>query len=250
MSENIKPELVMFPGFMGHANDFTGVIEKLNGEVNCRVLTLPQAVNTAQLFEEIVLTWFKPLRATLPRQFYIYGYSMGGRLALPVIEYLLEQEPDAILGVFLESAHPGLLNPDDCYRRLLWDSGWAKAFGFEPLEVVLGRWYQQSVFKGLQASEIEELIAQRKRLNAKNLATQIIQFSLGWQPDYREMLASSGLQITYFSGEQDRKFTAIGQQLAALDGVEHLVADGISHTVHFQNPAWIAQHLLARLSED
>lgn len=246
MSDSLKSQLVFLPGFMGQANDFSEVIQHLAPHAECHVLELPQAVNTPQVFEEIVTTWFKTIRHTLPARFYLYGYSLGGRLAMAIAEYLRLEEPKALQGLFLESAHPGLQNASESFRRLQWDSAWAKAFGYEPLPVVLSRWYQQSVFHGLPAEDIHRLIAQRKKLNGKALATQIIQFSLGWQPDYRAVLADETLPVTYFSGERDQKFTTLGQQL---QGVRHCVAEGLSHNIHFQSPAWIAEQIIHRLKE-
>ncbi|TVZ39663.1 2-succinyl-6-hydroxy-2,4-cyclohexadiene-1-carboxylate synthase [Alteromonadaceae bacterium 2753L.S.0a.02] len=246
MSSIAKPHLILLPGFMGQQEEFSHLNELLSGHVQMRTLELPQAVNTAQVFEEVIVTWFKNIRATLPRQFYLYGYSLGGRMAMAVAQYLIVTEPEALLGLFLESAHPGLQKPDDCYRRLQWDTAWAKAFGFEPMPAVLGRWFQQSVFQGMTEQQIDTLVAQRLNLNGRELATQIMQFSLGWQPDFRTVLADEALNVWYFTGEHDRKFTAVGKQL---QGVSHHIAECASHNIHFQNPQWIADRIINVLKD-
>ena len=68
--------------------------------------------------------------------FWLVGYSLGGRIAM----FHACQQPEGLLGVMVEGGHPGLQNADDRHARRVSDHRWATRFRTEPLDKVFADW--------------------------------------------------------------------------------------------------------------
>ncbi|SMF41530.1 2-succinyl-6-hydroxy-2,4-cyclohexadiene-1-carboxylate synthase [Alteromonadaceae bacterium Bs31] len=237
----MTPVLIMLPGFMGQSRDFDSLIALLSPGIRCIVLKLPYNCDGTLSFSALVESWFKAQRRELPKEFYLYGYSLGGRLAMAISQYLQQNEPEALKGLMLESAHPGLCSDKERAQRLQQDTDWAGRFRAtktgEQFKQTLLEWYRQPVFCNLSVEQIEKHINSKQALCAKQLGNQLEMLSLGRQANYGDLLSRLKLPVWYFSGKLDRKFTAIGQKL---DGVSHYVADDTGHNIHFEKADWLA----------
>ncbi|WP_045858912.1 alpha/beta fold hydrolase [Teredinibacter purpureus] len=232
--------LVFLPGFLGAKTDFDTVIAHLPSNVSTVVLTLPDSVKQSVTFDACVVDWFKSTQGQLPTAFYLYGYSLGGRFAMAIAQYLSRQSPDALRGLMIESAHPGLSLQHEKTQRLASDKKWANAFKNEPLGEVLLSWYRQPVFSSLTASTIAQFIQKKSHLNGLKMAEQLLNFSLANQPNYSSFLRSLTCPLAYLSGEYDRKFTHVGRSL----GVgTHRIIKGAGHNIHYSHAKSVAKQL-------
>jgi 2-succinyl-6-hydroxy-2,4-cyclohexadiene-1-carboxylate synthase len=145
----VLPTLVLLHGFMGSGNVFDHLIEDLKtycnpvtidllghgksegAELHYRFSTKEQVADLAKLISE-----------QLHVPLFLYGYSMGGRLALQ----LAVHRPDLIKGLILESATFGLEGETERQARQALDARRADAItgnfgGF------LTEWQQKPMFR-------------------------------------------------------------------------------------------------------
>ncbi len=73
--------------------------------------------------------------------FWLVGYSLGGRVAMMAACQGLA----GLCGVIVEGGHPGLQNAEQRAERQRSDRQWAQRFCTEPLTAVFADWYQQPV---------------------------------------------------------------------------------------------------------
>ncbi|MGQ7189354.1 alpha/beta fold hydrolase, partial [Escherichia sp. HC-CC] len=71
--------------------------------------------------------------------FWLVGYSLGGRVAMMAACQGLA----GLCGVIVEGGHPGLQNAEQRAERQRSDRQWAQRFRTEPLTAVFADWYQQ-----------------------------------------------------------------------------------------------------------
>jgi len=258
MTQTNETHLVLLPGFLGEASDFGRVIEHLPPQIKCQVLSIPSGFSEQTLdwasFENALDKWFKKVQPSLPQRFYLYGYSMGGRLAMGLAKQIAQRSTSVLQGLILEDAHIGLATQEQKAARWEHDRKWAERFALETLSQVLEDWYRQPVFKNLTQAAIQQRVNTKKKLESSMLSQQLLTFSLAKQPDYHSLLSDSRFPIWYISGANDIKFTAIGAELNNHlstkndNSFSHIIAQNHGHNVHLENPIWLAQTLMALLT--
>lgn len=113
------PTLVLLHGFLGTKADWLPLMPALSQHFHCICLDLPghgdnQAEGSTEAkldFDfcvENIVTRLDSLNPS-PDQFHLYGYSLGGRIAL----HLAKAYPQRLLSLNLESCHPGLVDPQE-----------------------------------------------------------------------------------------------------------------------------------------
>jgi 2-succinyl-6-hydroxy-2,4-cyclohexadiene-1-carboxylate synthase len=177
---------------------------------------------------------------TLPRPRVLAGYSQGARLALG----LALRAGGALDGLLLESAAPGLADPDERRRRVAEDEDLATLLEVDGLEAFLARWRAHPVLAGLTtlpAPLADELAARRRRHDPRGLAAALRAFGQGVQPVLRPRPV--GVPALLLCGARDAKYTALARALAPALGAELRVAD-CGHAPHLEAPAVVAAALL------
>jgi 2-succinyl-6-hydroxy-2,4-cyclohexadiene-1-carboxylate synthase len=164
----------------------------------------------------------------------IFGYSMGGRIALYT----------AFSGFFraliLESASPGLEDPAERERRRTSDEALAASIEREGVPAFIGRWENLPLFasqKTLPFECREALHRQRLQNNATGLAQSLRGVGTGVQPSLYARLPTLHIPVLLITGALDTKFTAIAKHMAqALPQSQlHIISDA-GHTVHLEQP--------------
>jgi len=149
----------------------------------------------------------------------LLGYSMGGRLALQLLER--ERFAKAVI------VSAGLNAPDDARREH--DDAWARRFESEEWESLMRAWNAQPVFGG-HALERREGDYDRAEL-ARQLRF--------WSP---AVLPPPGLEdietpILWVAGERDAKYVEIGRRaVARLPHAELWICPGAGHRVPWEQP--------------
>ncbi len=219
--------LIFIHGFLGSAKEWDPLRAKLQAHFPCQMLSVDVKITREAYSQDdlnsphttVPFDLFSLIPSDMHyRQIIIWGYSMGGRLALWEGAKALKARADQsirslpVAGLIIESAHPGLQTSQDRIGRLRHDERWAQEFEHNALEEVLAKWYRQAVFSSLSDTKIQQLIDARKQQDPQKLAQILRDCSLGHQPDLRWVLDE--IPGIYFYGQADEKFATIAQSLA------------------------------------
>ncbi len=232
------PWLVFLHGFSGDCREWQTVGAALSDYPQL-YLDLPghgDSGNTGVTgFEEMSDLLTRTLISYNILNFWLVGYSLGGRIAM----FHACQQPEGLKGIIVEGGHPGLQDAGERSARLASDRRWARRFSTEALDVVFTDWYRQPVFASLTDVQRQALIRQRSQNNGATLAMMLEATSLAVQPDLRPGLSACNVAFDYLYGERDEKFKALAAELHA---VRHAFSHA-GHNAHRENPAAVAASL-------
>ncbi len=171
----------------------------------------------------------------------VWGYSMGGRLAL----YSALHYPSRVKALVLESASPGLATESERAARRESDGLLAARLLREGVPVFVEYWESLGLWESQQRLPVEKreaLHAQRLRNHAEGLAQSLKGMGTGEQPSLWENLADVKLPSLLMAGARDTKFVQIAKQMQArLPNVQLMLADDAGHAVHFEKPEWVVK---------
>ena len=160
----------------------------------------------------------------------LLGYSMGGRLALRLLE---ERRFRAAVIV-----SAGLNAPDDDRRRR--DEAWAARFERDDWPALMRDWNAQPVFGGHVLERREE------DYDRSELARQLREYSPAVLPPPR--LESIETPVLWVAGERDAKYVEIGKAAAArLPNAELWICPDAGHRVPWEQPEAFVRRLRAFL---
>ena len=233
------PTLLMLHGFMGSHRVFDHLIPQLKTFSNPLTIDLighgdthtpdkPELYKTenqvGQLTSILKRLRFEPLC--------IYGYSMGGRLALQ----LATAHPDFFSGLILESAHCGLLSQEDRESRAETDQIRAEEL-LSDKQKFLVRWSALPLFT--QTPEPYKTLYREisQKQDAKNMANSLREFGSGVMPAICHKLPALQMPVHLVAGSQDpayvSRMTKMSRQIP--DSHLHLVQSA-GHRVHTDQP--------------
>ncbi len=232
--------ILLLHGFMGNCNDFQDCIPRLYQSFRCLTVDLPGHGKTQVLGDEryytisttaaILIGLLNHLNLS---KVYLFGYSMGGRLAL----YLMIHYPQYFERVILESASPGLRTTEERSQRLQVDLKRAKQLENQDLKQFLIDWYNQPLFHTLNChSKFNEMLNRRLQNNPNELAKSLRNMGTGVQPSLWEYLSKNNILLLLMVGDYDDKFIKINQQIAALSqqAILKIIPD-CGHNIHVEN---------------
>lgn len=160
---------------------------------------------------EVIRALLDRLPASIDR---VIGYSLGGRIALSLIQLAPERFRSAVI----ISAHPGLLDPALREQRRLADQSWIRLLRDQGLEAFVTAWEHQPLFK-TQARLAPEILARQRarRLSQRpeGLASVLERLGLGEMPSTWEALARYQGRLDWIIGGEDRRFQAIAHEVVA-----------------------------------
>lgn len=246
---NNNPVIILLHGFMGNGSDFIEVIPLLAKQFYCLTVDLPghgktqinggdenyKMPNTAR--ELIDLLDFLEINKC-----YLFGYSMGGRLAL----YLTVNFPWRFEKVILESASPGLKTEEERSRRISSDFKLANKLETTDFKEFLLNWYNFVLFNSLsQHPNFEQMLQRRLQNNPFELAKSLRNMGTGNQPSLWEKLPEVKIPLLLLVGEMDKKFVAINSEMARLlpEVKMEIIADS-GHNIHLENPQFLVEHII------
>ncbi|MBS4163160.1 Uncharacterized protein PRO82_000458 [Candidatus Protochlamydia amoebophila] len=213
---NLPYILWAIPGFLGLPSDWDLFKFTQIKKIDVNSFSCTDLSSWAERFNAFV-------RKQPPHFPILLGYSMGGRLGL----HALCQDPNLWKGGILISTHPGLSQENEKEKRLDQDEKWAGLFETEVWESLIKQWNAQDIFA-------KELIFYRfhNDYQRSNLAMQLRNFSLGKQEDLKEKIGLLPFPILWMTGEKDKKFSQLGQQLYFKHPLSfHLSVKGAGHRV-------------------
>ena len=251
-----KPPLLMLHGFMGRGaafdqlvpfleDHFYLVMPDLPGHGNSLFNTLPAAArpqNFAQV-GEMVLQVMDGLHL---ESFFLYGYSMGGRVAQQVC--LLA--PERVSHLFLESAGLGIADASERQTRKAKDDMLlAGILGPADFHRFLVQWHRLPLFCTLtNTSLLSGLMASKQKNDVSELRQALKIMGTGNHDAFGPALAGLNLPITYLYGEKDKKYAKeAAAAKAMIPGLRLCPFPRGSHNLHIQFPAKVAEVLKATL---
>lgn len=172
----------------------------------------------------------------------LFGYSMGGRIALEAFK----KAPDQWSKVVLFSTHLGLGDAAAQRDRIRADEVWANRFLNDAWSEVLSDWDAQEVFRGDEiATSSLEIDFDRQRL-----AQALQNLSVSRQALFSGLdLSSFHSQISFFVGQRDAKF--IGQyKLLKEQGIirDYFEVEDCGHRILNGEHAQLLTYLVDRLN--
>ncbi|ACL03110.1 alpha/beta hydrolase fold protein [Desulfatibacillum aliphaticivorans] len=248
-----KPPLVMLHGFMGRGQSFAPLIPLLEphfflitpdlpGHGRSLFSQTPQSLWPKNL-EDAGKLVLKSLDAMSVKSFFLYGYSMGGRIAQQVC--LLA--PDRVRCLILESAGLGIPDPEERKARKKKDDalldGVKTAGDFHRF---LEKWHRLPLFCTLWDSPLlSGLTASKQKNNVTDLAQALKVLGVGNHPWFGPDLAKLDVSITYLYGEKDAKYSQEAQKASEIiPRLDLAPFSGASHNVHIQFPAQAAETVI------
>ncbi len=237
-SNSDYPYLLMLHGFMGSADVFTPLIEPLKTFCNPVTIGLAGHGRTETPDIDGILTsenQANQLQSVLDRlsfsNLFIYGYSMGGRLAFQ----LISNSPDYFDGAIIESAHCGITGEDQRQERRLVDAKRADAAETNFTKFV-DNWVKLPLFSNTpkKAAENYETIirAQSPALMARSLR----EFGSGIMPSVCNNLPLD-FPIHLISGSLDPKYVQLQKEIADRSpNFHHHIIEEAGHRVHTDKP--------------
>lgn len=234
-------------GFTGHPDDFEALSEHLpafcfHGPLLYGHDSIAPSVLPSCAWDE---TADAVGRALSPGSI-LFGYSMGGRVALQVaIRY-----PERISALILVGATPGLSEPSQRAARRAADDALAAHIESVPLSRFLTEWSQKPIIASQQRiSEPHRtrMHARKRRLLSAGLAASLRGIGTGSMPSLWEQLPA--VPTLLLTGEHDQKFTSIASRMVArMPQGEHRVLSGVGHCAHLEEPSAAAREVERFLS--
>ena len=240
-----KPVILLLHGFMGSSNDFVDFIPQLCEYFCCLTVDLPGHGKTIVTgsdeycdMENTAIALIHLLDELKIDECYLFGYSMGGRLALYMAIYF----PTRFEKLILESTSPGLKTEIERSLRRQSDLKLADKLENSNFQEFLSNWYSQGLFKSLrQHHNFEKVIKRRLENNQLELAKSLRNLGTGNQPSLWDKLSNHQIPTLLMVGEFDDKFQAINTEMTELCPVAHLkIIPESGHNIHWKNPQkWI-----------
>jgi len=183
-------------------------------------------------------------------EFAVLGYSMGGRVAL----HLALAVPERVRALVLESASPGITDPEERAERARSDEALAELIEREGIAAFVERWESQLLFasqRSLPAEVRERLRAERLGQRPRGLANSLRGMGAGAMEPVWERLGELRLPALVLAGELDAKYVAIARAMGErLPQARVAIVPGTGHAVHLEQPARFLELVTAFLASD
>jgi len=235
------PYLLMLHGFMGSGRVFEPLMNDLSDFCNPVTLDLAGhgrstgSSNPDRYKTDLQLSDLKSIISRFRfSQLILYGYSMGGRLALQfVIQHTGFQG-----GLILESSSFGITGNTDRARRIETDNKRAEAIE-KNFSEFLDQWQKLSLFTNDNGHESHKTLYNKVMKDQKpvNLAACLRGFGSGVMPPAIGKLHDINIPVLLLSGERDEKFISIHKQMESefANAVARIIG-GAAHRVHVDQP--------------
>lgn len=229
----------MLHGFMGNHRVFDHLIPQIKTFSNPLTIDLIGHGNTLtpnkpELYrsENQVDQLISILNRLQLEPLYLYGYSMGGRLALQ----LATTHPEFFSGLILESAHCGLLSQEERESRTKTDQKRANEL-LNNKQNFLDSWTALPLFAQTPQpfKNIYRNISDQQ--NAERMAYSLQEFGSGMMPSVCHKLSNLQLQIHLVAGSQDPAYVSRMTKMRNLIPDSRLyIVDDAGHRVHTDQP--------------
>lgn len=170
---------------------------------------------------------------------FLYGYSMGGRLAL----YLLCEFPHYFSGGILESAQAGIDSDQKRINRIKLEQKWQRLIA-DDFDGFLRYWQDLNILRPVHPLSAEQQFRLNEIQHDQSPSLLIQSLSItgtGRMPSLWNKIQTLSLPILLFAGENDEKYSAIAQQLQSkLLDAKTIIFPNCGHRAHLDQPHELA----------
>lgn len=236
-----KKTLVFFHGFTGSNKDWHFIKNDLLKEYNLIFIDLAGHGSTLLPgTEEYFSTQnqinhiHKLLDIVGTDKIILFGYSMGGRLALS----FAEKYPENITALILESTSPGIPEEEERETRIKHDLSITEIIEKSSLEDFFIYWYNQPIFATLSEKiKKEKLLNNFLQNNKSGLISSLRYFGTGEMPSLWNKIKNLHFPVLLITGKYDSKFSLINNKMNnLLPESSHKEFDACGHNVHLEKP--------------
>lgn len=242
----VKPNLLLMHGFMGSSEGFAPLTERLKSIFNPCTIDLAghgrskMPDDPERFTAESQIT---DLQSILDRiqlnNLWLYGYSMGGRLA----QNLFLASSERFDGLILESTHCGISDNKKKQHRRAIDEERATAIESD-FDSFIDNWMKLPLFESPEGAPEFDYESIMKQQNPASMAASLRGFGAGSSPYLCDKLEEYDIPIALIAGESDEKYVDKMREMHHLfPDSDLLVANGAGHRVHADQPELIIAFL-------
>jgi len=243
------PHLLMLHGFMGSSRVFEHLLPRLDSFCNPVTVDLlghgmsdtpDNAMRFSARYQVRDLDTLIRKLDKLP--LFLYGYSMGGRLAL---QYVVRHS-ERLAGLILESATAGLEDPGERAERRQADE--QRALEIEnDFAAFRKEWAKLPLFdNGIAVPEELSNIYRtvREGQEPRAMAASLRTFGTGTMPQMWDRLKELDLPVLLLAGAADSKYCSICSDMNKLiPGSRFESVENAGHRVHLENPEKLVERV-------
>ena len=237
--DNGKTEtIVILHGFLSDKSSMATTAAELDGIRNVITVDLPgfgQSKSTGQDYgiETIADALAAMLESLTITRADVYGYSMGGRVALS----FAINHPGYVKRLILESSSPGIASSEDRAMRRQVDRTRADEI-IRDYPAFISQWETLPLFSTQAAMTRDEQARQRENRLAQNpeeVADSLLKYGTGAQPSYWTKLSQLHMPILLAVGSEDQKFIDINTRMALhMPDARLEIIEGAGHNIHME----------------
>jgi 2-succinyl-6-hydroxy-2,4-cyclohexadiene-1-carboxylate synthase len=237
------PVLLMLHGFMGTQHVFDPYIEQLSEFCNPLTIDLAGHGKTITPDNTELFTAERQTRQIISvinrlsfEVLYLFGYSMGGRLAFQLVAH----QPDMFTGAIVESSHCGTDSKKARKQRIRMDQKRAKMIETDYTSF-LNEWQDMPLFAhtpgGFRKVYYEIMSSQKPELMSASLKG----FGAGVMPPVCRQISNVKIPLQLIAGERDKKYVKLMAEISANHPNSNFtIAENAGHRVHTDRPdEWI-----------
>jgi len=239
-----KKSILFLHGFTGSAKDWKEVAPKVNPLFNTIALDLighgksssPVDIKFYKSDEIVKQILFVTDHLKIEKVI-LFGYSMGGRVALS----FAATHPKKISALILLSTSAGIENEKEKKTRVKSDEQLADFIESHSIEEFVHSWLEMELFGSLKKLSIEKLqdYKRAKSQNSKTgLANSLRGFGTGVMPYLGNEIKEIKFPVLLITGKLDAKFTRINSRLVQqFNNAKHQIIESAGHNVYVENPS-------------
>lgn len=237
-----NPPLVFLHGFLGSGQSWLNIARPFSESHFC---ILPDLIGHCEninldihspLNFDVLTEWLLRLLDEIPApKIHLVGYSLGGRAALT----FASRYPERILTLTLESASPGIIDPNERARRVDEDSSRAESILKDGLSAFVEQWYRMPLFASLNSrpEKISAIKESAKQNDPRWMAKVIRGLSPGLQTPLWDSLSKLSFPVLLIAGEKDEKYVQVIRKMAKMiPNCKHVIVPEAGHNVHAEQP--------------
>jgi 2-succinyl-6-hydroxy-2,4-cyclohexadiene-1-carboxylate synthase len=237
----VPETLVLLHGFGGTRHMWDRVAAELPPERYLPVaLDLPGHGDRADEDAEITFdSCVQSVLARSPDRFVLCGYSLGGRVALPVAL----AAPERVERLVLVATSAGIEDGAERAQRREADRELADELERIPFEEFIERWCTQPLFAG-DPPDVGRLAREDQRRNRPQALAAVLRgIGTGEMQPLWGRLGELKMPVTVVAGERDARFRALGERMVERIPCAELVVIPGGHRLPLESPAELASVL-------